>query len=450
MAKCCGVIPGVPGHGRRAQRGRFRKLSRGQRKHRRVRVVGFRQGIGFEGAIAQVELGLCHMRAGGVLPEVFLKPWHGLLAFVLEGQIRRGFEHSLLNRRTIESHRRREVVEQSALDEQGLNNVERIRSHVVVAVVLANAIPRGQHQCLVFLLDAYKAHLNQGVFRTRGGGKFVENAVELGLSGTELFEFDVCLGGLVQRLHDQSTFGMVREKLVQTVGLPLGVSVKLGRHRALEQGIVQWLHAALQHPVVVVAGLVEGLQGVETIGRPQFGVAHPCLIVGVGFHVGAKRGQRIGVFLALEVGVTPCVVRVVMQWAQVAARGCGELGEGRGGGWVLALVEQDFAFPVERFGMQLRVDVLGAGTLEELQCPGRLLVLEQLHGPVEGQHLGRGLDRLVGVFNVRQGFQGTFVVAGGHVHLQQEAVGFVATFGRGERVEVILKRHQRVVERVEA
>ena len=79
---------------------------------------------------------------------------------------------------------------------------------------------------------------------------------------------------LEEGFHDESAVGVVGEKLVEAGGLAFEVVVELGRHRALEQGVVEGLHAARQHAVVVVRGLVEGLQRVEAVRRAELGVAH--------------------------------------------------------------------------------------------------------------------------------------------------------------------------------
>ena len=99
--------------------------------------------------------------------------------------------------------------------------------------------------------------------------------------------------------------------------------------------------------------------------------------------------------------------------------------------------------------MKLRIDVVFSRALEEGEGLGPLVVLEQFHGPVEGEQLGCRSDGLVGTRDVPQGGQCPLVVSAGHVHLQQEAVGFIASGRGGELLEVRFKGHNGVVKRVE-
>ena len=109
-------------------------------------------------------------------------------------------------------------------------------------------------------------------------------------------------------------------------------------------------------------------------------------------------------------GIATSVVGVVVERAEVASGGRRELGKGRSGFRVLALVEQNLTFPVKRLGVQLWVHVGSPRALEELQRAGELFVLEQLDGTVEGEHLGGGLHGLVGVFNVAECFECPLVI----------------------------------------
>ena len=79
--------------------------------------------------------------------------------------------------------------------------------------------------------------------------------------------------------------------------------------------------------------------------------------------------------------------------------------------------------------MKLRVDVVLAGTLEEHEGLVNFFVLEQFHSAVEGQNLSRSPHGLVGVGDVVQRPQCPFIIAAGHVDLQQKAVGLVAAGG---------------------
>ena len=153
VAECGAVIAGVPGDGRSSEGRGFREFTRGHGQHGDVRVVGrFRLAL-FEVAVAEVELGFGDVQAGGVLANVFLQARDSFAAAVFEGEVGGRLEDALFDFGAVQAHRGRQVVEQAALDQQGLHDVVGVGGDVVVAVLRPDAIPKRQDLVVLSLLD---------------------------------------------------------------------------------------------------------------------------------------------------------------------------------------------------------------------------------------------------------------------------------------------------------
>ena len=446
----CTVVAGIPRDGGGTQGRRLGEFPDRHGQDGHVCRIGFFWVSLFKLAVAFVELGLRDVAACGILPDVLLKAWQCVLTAVLQSEVGGRFKDALLDFVAIEAHGRGQVVEQATANEQGLHDVVGVGRHVVVPVVVADAIPQDEHFVFLSLLHADQTQFHQGLLGPWRGAKIVDKAEELGLGLVQFVAFNVGPSRLEQGLHHQTAVRVVLEELVQSGQLSGQVFIEFGGHGPLEQGVIEGLDATRQHAVVELRGLVKGLEGVEAVCRPEFGIAHAgWIVIGVGLQVRPECRQGIRVLFALVVGVAAGVVRVVVQFAEVTARGRAEFGEGRCSAQIVSLVVENLTFPIERLRVQLGVDVVGPRAIEESQCLRELVVLEELHRAVEGKQLRRGAHGFVGIGDVVQCFKGTLVVAAGHVDLQQEAIGFITPRRRGELLEVGLESHNRIVKRVE-
>ena len=214
--------------------------------------------------------------------------------------------------------RPRQVVEQATTNEQGLHDVVGVGRHVVVPVVVADAIPQGEHFVFLSLLHADQTQFHQGLLGPWRGAKIVDKAEELGLGLVQFVAFNVGPSRLEQGLHHQTAVRVVLEELVKSGQLSGQVFIEFGGHGPLEQGVIEGLDATRQHAVVVLRGLIKGLEGVEAVCRPEFGIAHAGrIVIGVGLQVRPERRQGICIAFVGSRGRSPrrCAI------AEVTARG---------------------------------------------------------------------------------------------------------------------------------
>ena len=143
------------------------------------------------------------------------------------------------------------------------------------------------------MLHADQTQFHQGLLGPWRGAKIVDKAEELGLGLVQFVAFNVGPSRLEQGLHHQTAVRVVLEELVKSGQLSGQVFIEFGGHGPLEQGVIEGLDATRQHAVVVLRGLIKGLEGVEAVCRPEFGIAHAGrIVIGVGLQ--GKTGTPTG------------------------------------------------------------------------------------------------------------------------------------------------------------
>ena len=260
-------------------------------------------------------------RAVRVVVDVFGQTPNGLLAIAFQSGVARGIEQARFNFIGIESDARGQVVEQTLVDQDGLDNVVGIAGNGVVAIVRADFVPQGQHFGRLVLLHGDEAEVDEGVFALEGFRKFRSQGQQVRFGRRDVVGFDFRAPECVEGFGEVSGLSPRGNEGGQFFDLGFRLVEGAKTLRTLEACVGFILLALRDDLAVVPCGRFELLVGIVAIGYSELRIgSFGQISLFGGLEVAAECTQCVEVQSPLEERIAPCIHPIGVMLALEGAR----------------------------------------------------------------------------------------------------------------------------------